>query len=57
MDYWDFHGDGMQEIVAESSEHVRRRNDRPRVLLREICAFLRQLAGQRLGINIGAQRK
>lgn len=56
MDYWDFHGAGMQGTVAGSSEHVRRMNDRPRVLLREICAFLRQLAGQKLDINIGAER-
>lgn len=56
MDYWDFHGAGMQGTVAGSLEHVRRMNERPRVSLREICAFLRQLAGQRLGINIGAQR-
>jgi hypothetical protein len=53
MDYWDFHVAGMQGTVAESSEHVRRMNDRPRVLLQEICAFL---AGQRLDINIGAER-
>jgi hypothetical protein len=56
MDYWDFHGAGMQGTVAGSSEHVKRMNDRPRVLLREICAFLRQLAGQRLDMNIGAER-
>jgi hypothetical protein len=56
MDYWDFHGAGMQGTVAGSSEHVKRMSDRPRVSLREICAFLRQLAGQRLDINIGAPR-
>jgi hypothetical protein len=56
MDYWDFHGAGMQGTVAGSSEHVRRMNKRPRVSLREFCAFLRQLAGQRLDVNIGAQR-
>ena len=55
MDYWDFHGAGMQGPVAGSSEHVRRMNDRPRVSLREICAFLRQLASQTLDINIGAR--
>ena len=56
MDYWDFHGADMQGTVAGPSEHVRRMNERPRVSLREVCAFLRQLAGQRLDINVGGQR-
>jgi hypothetical protein len=57
MDYWDFHGVGMQGTAAGPLEHVRRMNERTRISLREICAFLGQLASQRLDIKIGAQRK